>query len=72
MAPIQPLVLLDATPEVARSERFRHLGRRGFMRLAAAAAVGSATAVKAMASDRYDPDGPLIRRHPVPCQTAHP
>ena len=65
MAPIQPLVLLDATPEVARSERFRHLGRRGFMRLAAAAAVGSATAVKAMASDRYDPDGPLIR-YPEP------
>lgn len=65
MVKSQPLRLLDATAEVGASEKFRHLGRRGFFRLTAAAAAGAGYAVNALAQDRYDPDGPLVR-YPEP------
>ncbi len=65
MERVQPLRLLDVTPEAQQSERFRHLNRRDFAKLAAAAATGSATAIDALANDRYAADAPPTR-YPEP------
>jgi gluconolactonase len=62
----QPLRLLDATPETEQSEKFRNMNRRDFMKLTAAAAVGVAPAMDALAqADRYSEGAPPTR-YPEP------